>query len=269
VPNEIDRAGLQLEFDDRFDGPRLDESKWLPYYLPQWASRERTRARAETGDGLVLRIDADQQPWAPDLDGPLRVTSLQTGVRSGQLGSGDGQLRFREGLLVTEFQPEQRLYTPRYGMVEVRAKAIAEPNVMVAMWLVGFEPTPEESGELCVMEIYGSEVEPGRALVGTGVHPWSDPELTEDFAKVELAGDATDWHDYAVAWSPGRSDFFIDGELVRTCLQAPAYPLQLMLDVYEFEPGGVYPKRFEVQRVRGWRWADAPSGLRGSATARA
>lgn len=251
----MDRDDLVLELDDRFEGDEPDPAVWLPFYLPQWASRAHTRARLETGRGLTLLITEDQQPWAPAYDGALRVSNLQTGVRSGPVGSGDGQLRFRDDLVVSEAQPEQRLYTPTYGRVEVRAKAIAAPNVMVAFWMIGFEDEPHRSGELCVMEIFGNEVEPGRALVGMGVHPWHDPDLTEDFEKIELVGDATDWHDFAVEWMPGRSDFFLDGRLVKQSPQAPAYPLQLMLDVYEFTPGGSYPKRFEVARVRGWRRA--------------
>jgi len=176
----MDRSGYRLDFEDRFD--TLDETRWFPHYLPQWASRETTRARYETGDGFRLLIDDDQDPWAPQYDGPLRVTNLQTGVRSGPVGSGDGQLRFREGLVVSEAQPVQQLYTPTYGLVEIQASAIAESNCMVALWMIGFEALPHESGEICVMEIFGSEVAPDRASVGMGIHPWHDPSLTDDFA---------------------------------------------------------------------------------------
>lgn len=252
----LSRESLVLEFEDRFDGEQLDRSKWLPYYLPQWASRERTLARAETGAGLTLLIAEDQPPWSPEYDGPLRVTNLQTGVRSGPVGSHDGQLRFRPEVVVREEQPTERLYTPSSGLVEVRAKAIAEPEVMVALYLIGFESRPEESGEICVMEIFGREVTADGALVGMGIHPWYDPALQEDFEKVRLEGDATDWHDYAVEWMPGRTDFYLDERLVRSLPQSPHYPMQLMLDIYEFEPGGDYPKRFEVAHVRGWHRGD-------------
>lgn len=238
----------------------LDETRWLPYYLPQWASRERTRARYETGDGLTLLIAEDQQPWAPEYDGPLRVTNLQTGVRSGPRGSGDGQLRFRDGLVVSEAQPREALYTPTYGRVEIRASAVAEANCMVALWMIGFEDSPRESGEICVMEIFGSEVESGRAAVGMGIHPWHDPDLTDDFEKVELVGDTTEPHTYTVEWMPGETTWQIDGHRVKTSSQAPAYPMQLMLSIYEFEPGGRYPKRFHVDYVKGWSLAPGSVG---------
>lgn len=246
----LDRTGYTLDFEDRF--ATLDESRWLPFYLPQWASRAGTRARYEVGDGLCLLIEEDQPPWAPQYDGPLRVSNLQTGVRSGPLGSHDGQLRFKPDVTVSEEQTTQQLYTPTYGLVEVRSRAIPEPHCMVALWLIGFEQQPHESGELCVMEIFGSEIEGDRAKVGMGIHPWFDPALTEEFEKVELVGDATAAHTYSVEWMPGRTNFYLDELLVKTCAQAPDYPLQLMLDVYEFEPGGEYPKRFHVEFVRGW-----------------
>lgn len=246
----IDRSGYTLDFDDRFES--LDESRWLPFYLPQWASREATRTRYEVGEGLSLLIEEHQKPWAPEYDGPLRVSNLQTGIRSGPLGSHDGQLRFTPEVVVSEVQEAHSLYTPTYGLVEVRSRAIAEANCMVALWMIGFEEQPHESGEICVMEIFGSEIESGRAQVGMGIHPWHDPALVDDFEKIELVGDATQAHTYSVEWMPGLTRFYLDDALVKTSRQAPTYPMQLMLDVYEFEPGGEYPKRFEVEFVRGW-----------------
>jgi hypothetical protein len=249
----LDRSGYELEFEDTFRASDLDTTKWLPYYLPQWASREHTRARYETGEGLTLLIDEDQLPWAPQYDGPLRVTNLQTGVRSGPLGSYDGQLRFRPEVTVSEEQEAVQLYTPTYGIVEARLRAHPDPNCMVALYLIGFEERPHESGEICIVEIFGDDL--GRSTVG--IHRWHDPALLEDVEKAPIPGDSTQFHEYAARWEPGRTEFFTDGELVKSIDQAPDYPMQLMLDIYEFEPGGEYPKRFQVDWVRGWRRADA------------
>jgi hypothetical protein len=38
-------VGYELEFEDSFNGDALDERRWLPYYLPQWSTRERAAAR--------------------------------------------------------------------------------------------------------------------------------------------------------------------------------------------------------------------------------
>ena len=248
---------FELEFEDTFSGEELDRSHWLPYYLPQWSSRERSAARYELRDGgLHLRIDADQEPWCPELDGAVRVSSLQTGCFAGPLGSGIGQHRFHPDAVVTEEQEDVRLYTPLYGRIEVRAKALDDPSAMVALWVIGFEDEPTRSGEICVCEIFGSEVGPDEALVGMGVHPFGDPSLVDDFAKVRLAIDARRFHVYAAEWTPAGITFLVDGEPVRTVDQSPDYPMQLMLNVYEFEPDpdpGHYPKEFVVDYVRGYQ----------------
>jgi hypothetical protein len=267
----LDRRGYVLEFDSDFDGTGagpggLDTGQWLPHYLPQWSSREASRARYSIADGLLtLRIDADQPPWSPEYDGTLRVSNLQTAVRSGPVGSGSGQHPFRGDLVVREAQEPQLLYTPHYGLIEVRARASSDPHSMVALWMIGVEPEPEQSAEICVMEIFGSEVGQQSARVGMGVHPFNDPAIVDDFGTVTLAGDATEFHVYSAEWSPRGVRFYIDGLLVRETVQSPRYPMQLMLDIFHFPPsdggedaagGGDYPKEFQIDWVRGY----APPG---------
>jgi Glycosyl hydrolases family 16 len=253
-------VGYELEFEDTFDGDALDTRRWLPHYLPQWSSREASAARYTIGGGVLrLRIEADQQPWCPDLDGEVRVSSLQTGVFAGPVGSGIGQHRFNPAAVVRQAQRNARLYTPRYGYVELRAKATDDPACMVALWMIGYEDEPSRSAEICVCEIFGRSVGPDTAAVGMGVHPFGDPSISDDFAAVTLPIDAREFHVYAADWSPDHVDFLVDGELVRTVGQSPAYPMQLMLGIYEF-PGdrggdypGDYPKEFTVDYVRGYR----------------
>lgn len=143
-------------FQDDFSGDHLAGSRWFPYYLPHWSSRARTASQyALTQPGLQLLIHEHQLPWNPAFDGDLKVSSLQTGSFSGPLGSSAGQLHFRPGLVFSEEQPTQRLYTPQSGWIETRLKAIALPGYMVALWMIGFEEHPEESGEICICEIFG------------------------------------------------------------------------------------------------------------------
>ncbi len=147
----------ELEFDETFEGDSLDLTRWLPYYLPHWSSRERSAARYEIGGGVLrLLIEADQEPWSPELDGKTRVSSLQTGAFAGPVGSATGQHRFSADSVVREEQPNLRLYTPQYGRIELRARASDDPRTMVALWLIGYEDEPERSAEICVCEIFGS-----------------------------------------------------------------------------------------------------------------
>ncbi len=81
---ELKRSRYELEFEDGFESGELDTRRWLPYYLPHWSSRERSAARYAIEDGcLQLLIEEDQQPWCPELDGEVRVSSLQTGLFCG------------------------------------------------------------------------------------------------------------------------------------------------------------------------------------------
>ena len=252
------------EFDDHFDGPLLDP-RWLPHYLPQWSSRERSAARYELvdGGGLRLLIEKDQPPWCPELDGDVRVSSLQTGVFAGPLGSDVGQHRFHPRAVVTEAQPEARLYTPQYGRIEVGMRALDDPRCMCALWMIGYEGEPERSAEICVSEIFGRDVGPAGAKVGMGVHPFGDPRIADEFAAEPLAIDVREPHVYAADWTPEHVAFSIDGEHVKTVGQSPAYPMQLMLGIYEFpdERGGdrgTYPKVFHVDHVRVSRFVPKP-----------
>ena len=243
----LDRSPFELEFDGS------TPENWLPFYLPQWSSRERTATRVSFNP-LELRIDEDQLPWAPEYDGGLRVSNLQTGVRSGPVGSDSGQHPFREGLIVREHQPEQRIYTPHFGLIEARVSAVADPNCMVALWMIGFEDAPNRSGEICIFEIFGNEVQAGSAaIVGLGVHPFRDPSLEDDFARIPLIADVRQPHTYSAVWHPGGVEFYIDDTRVFETSQSPDYPMQLMLNIYEGEPGGAYPKRFPIEFVRGYR----------------
>lgn len=103
----------RLLFEDDFDGPVLDTGKWLPFYLPRWSGRESSRASHDVRDGVLrLYVAEDQRPWCPEFDGDARVSNLQTGHFSGELGSRVGQHRFREGLIVREAIPPARLFLP-------------------------------------------------------------------------------------------------------------------------------------------------------------
>jgi hypothetical protein len=255
------KDGYELAFEDSFDEATLDQTRWLPHYLPQWSSREASAARYRLGDGaLRLIIEADQPPWCPEFDGQTKVSSLQTGVFAGPVGSTVGQSRFNPDLVVRQAQDDSRLYTPQYGLFELRAKAIEDPRCMVALWMIGYEDEPDRSAEICICEIFGRDVGAGRAGVGMGLHPFGDPRIRDEFSVEDLAIDIRDFHLYAAEWTPEYVAFFVDHRLVKLVEQSPAYPMQFMLGLYEFpddgqapEPAHPYPKQFVVDYFRGYR----------------
>ncbi len=143
-----------------------------------------------------------------------------------------------EGQLVREDQPRFEGWLMSSGRVDIRARMSLSARSMAALWMSGFEDDPdqEQCGEICVFEIFGNavHVDPPSAEVGVGIKPFRDPQLVEDFAAPRLPIDVTLPHNFAVSWDAREAVFTVDGEIVRSCPQPPAYPLQLMLAVFDF-----------------------------------
>ncbi len=248
-----------LPFTDSFDGADLDPATWVPHYLPQWSSRAASAAAYEVaGSCLRLYLPEDHPLWCPDDHSPLRVSGVQSGVFSGPVGSTVGQQPVRPGAVVREEQPAHWGWTPRYGRLEMRARATLTPRSMAAWWLVGLEDRPERCAELCVMEVFGDALGSGpgggpSAAVGMGTHPFRDPRMVEDFAAPRLDLDVAEFHTYAVDWRPDGADLLVDGDVVRTVHVTPDYPMQTMLAVFDFPekavPGEPYT---EPELVLDW-----------------
>ena len=92
-----------------------------------------------------------------------------------------------------------------------------------------------------------------------GIHPFGDPATTDDFSTETLAMDATAFHTYAAEWTPTYVAFYVDDGLLKVSWKSPNYPMQFMVNIYEFadgevlEPAEAYPKEFVVDFFRGYR----------------
>jgi Glycosyl hydrolases family 16 len=253
-----ERGRYVPEFAEDFTSGGLAPDRWVDHYLPHWTTPDRSGARYDLEAGFLrLRIDADQPPWRAE-DGEMRVSNVQTGTFSGPVGSPIGQHRHRPDLEVRTPQPARRLYTPTFGLFDAVLRASSDPSCMLAFWLVGYEEHPEASGEICVAELYGNAIGSRLSRVRIGIKAHNDPRLHEDMEEVTLHLDATSWHTYSAEWTPQRIRFFVDDRLVRTVHQHIDYPLQLMVDLFEFPASpdrdpAVYPKVGDVKAVYGHR----------------
>jgi hypothetical protein len=248
-------------FADDFDGPGLDPAAWVPHYLPQWSSRAASAAVYEiAGSELRLTIPPEHGIWCEGAhEPPIRVSGIQSGVFSGPVGSGVGQQPF-DGAVVREVQETMWGWTPYRGRLEIRARMDVSPRSMAAVWMVGLEDAPDRCAEICVFEVFGDAITDGEggptAAVGMGVHPFRDPAVTEEWSADRVAIDVRKAHDYAAEWREGRVDFLIDGMPVKTVGQAPDYPMQMMVAVFDFPekaaaaPEGHVPM-LAVDHVRG------------------
>ncbi|MFW9969685.1 MAG: glycoside hydrolase family 16 protein [Candidatus Odinarchaeota archaeon] len=262
--NPLEKAGYTLEFNDEFEGSTLDTNKWIPFYLPHWSSRAQSKANYHFNDGkLVLQITKEQQPWCPEFDGEVRCSSFQTGEFAGSLGSRLGQHRFSNTLVVREEQKNVRKYTPKYGYFELRAKGLKTSANHVALWMIGYEDSPEKSSEIAIFELVGSHASSGSSGVRYGVHPWGDPNIQDEFYEDFFDINITQYHIYGLEWTPTHLDFYIDNIKIRTINQSPQYPMQFLLSIFEhrfegawtgqYNPNDPYPKKFIIDYFRAYQ----------------
>jgi hypothetical protein len=232
-----------MEFADDFDGSDLDRGAWLPHYLPHWSSRAASAATyAVEASELRLTIPREQGLWCEGVhEPPLRVSGVQSGEHPGQQA-------FRDGLEVREDQPTWWGCTPHHGRIEIRARMDLGPRSMGSVWLAGIEDDPGRSGEICVFEVFGDAPD----AIGMGIKPFRDQALVWDFEAPRLPIDVSEPHEYVADWRLGRVDFSVDGERVRTVAQAPDYPVQFMVAVFDFpaRPGPDHVPVLAIDRVR-------------------
>lgn len=259
-----DVQSLSLKFCERFTEGTLSTSRWVPHYLPHRTTPERSVASYTVNDGeLNLQILAEQPAWLPS-DSMLRVSNLQTGSFSGALGSNRGQHRHRSNLMVQTPQPTTRLYAPKApARVEAKLRATADPTCMLAFWLYGFEENSgEESGEICVVELFGDRTASSENRAGAelsiGVKAHSDPSLNDEMEKIVIEGfDACEWHTYAAEWDANEVRFYVDERLVKVVRQRFIYEMQLTVSLFEFPIEGKkrdanqYPKMGYVKDILG------------------
>ena len=262
--NPLEKTGYTLEFNDEFDGPNIDTDKWVPFYLPHWSSRAQSAPNYYFEDGnLILQITKDQQAWCPEFDGEVRCSSIQSGEFAGSLGSKLGQLRFSSVCVVREAQPNVRKYTPQYGYFELRAKGINTSANHTALWMIGYEDSPERSGEIAICELVGSQTNSTSSGLRFGVHPWGDQNIKDEFYEEFLNIDTTQYHIYGLDWAPTHLDFYVDNVKTKTINQSPKYPMQFMLGIYEhpfegawtgnYDPSAPYPKKFTLDYFRAYQ----------------
>lgn len=130
---------------------------------------------------------------------------------------------------------------------------------MLAIWLVGFEEaSPHESGEICIAELFGTAIGQQHSQVRLGVKAHHDPRLHTAMIDLVLDLNAADEHTYAAEWDAHSVRFYVDDLLVHMVPQGLNYPLQLMVDLFEFPADDQrdvadYPKSAKVRAVRGYQ----------------
>ncbi|MEK3921023.1 carbohydrate binding domain-containing protein [Paenibacillus sp. FSL K6-2393] len=186
----------ELVWNDEFNGPSIDSSKWTVQ---------------DTG----LVYNNEMQYYSPD---NTRITKdqnrsvLQIEAKKGEKNGKD----YSSGKLISMGKGDWT-----YGKVVVRAKLPIEKGMWPAIWMM---PTDEvhyggwpASGEIDIMELIGGK-ESNNKVYSTlhydsvkpdGSHGHDQGSLT--LPKGETFAD--DYHDFQVEWLPGMIRFYVDGKL--------------------------------------------------------
>lgn len=259
--NSQEKDGYYLDFSDEFNGTELDKSKWTDYYLPNWAeNKESAKANYRFEDGtLVEYITEDQKPWSPEHDGRVRSSAIMSFDKS--------WIHNFSGTTDNKERDTWYGYKTKYGYFEMRAKlADCGGGGNQAWWMVGMQQDTDdwfnskETGEIDILETFFSTPNTWRIAS----YGWNDPNfqtswyLSED--EVPSGDPTSEFHLYAMEWSPSSLKFYYDNQLYKVIYDSPDYEMGTILNIYTDAGSGahndVWPKEWAIDYLRVWKPTD-------------
>ncbi|MFB2121681.1 glycoside hydrolase family 16 protein [Parapedobacter sp. 2B3] len=261
--NVIDGHRYALVWQDEFDtGDRPDTANWLyedgfirnheaQYYTGRPANARVQggnlviEAHLETMDNAAF-VDTADQDWRKNIE----------------------QARFTSASLQT-----MSLHDWQYGHIEVRAMLPSGVGLWPAIWMLG-QNRPEVGwpacGEIDIMEHVGYEPD---SIFGT-VHTQAYNHIrnTQVGRKIAIENPYTEFHVYAITWTPDKIDFLLDGEVYHSFANQNLgvdewpfdQPFYLKLNVAvggglggrQGIDDGVFPQQMKVDYVRVYQRVD-------------
>ena len=230
--------GYGLVFEDSFDGPALDRSRWnVELHEPGWVNEE-WQEYADSEENIFLR------------DGRLLIRPVKTVHK-------DGKVSYTSGRISTQNKQD---FT--YGLFEARLKVPKGKGFLPAFWLM---TTDEDKygqwpvcGEIDMMEIKGDQT---RTNHGT-LHYGLPHEQNQGTAALSQGDFSEEFHNFALVWEPEVIRWYVDGRLFHQAVQWPSAPfhhdMYLILNLavggnwvgYPDETTDFTHAAFEVEYVR-------------------
>ena len=244
---------------DEFNGPALDESKWLiqgkdGIFKSKWIGRAPSQfstKNVRVEDGL-LKL---QTRWEPDFPFATKLDMSFPGK--------DGKGRAYENLTTAAVIAKNEF---RYGYMEIRCKA-ANASITSSFWGTG------KGSELDVFEFVGAPSKPEEKNVErrfqSNIIDWSQKEKGErrkwrgkhffDWRPVDA------FHVYGCEWNEKEIKFFADGKQIQAITRQElgegwvlTQPLALWVDSETFPWDGLpkkedLPADFEIDYIRVWQ----------------
>lgn len=229
VPNEIvvdssSNTTPHIIFNDEFNIPRLDISKWTTELT--WGRINPPELQYYTPDGFTFE------------DGALHIIANKTPLNGMEYTSG----------VITTHQSFQ--FT--YGQVEARLRVPAGQGLWPALWLLDYNGS---ANEIDILEILGNQPD----ILYMAMHyPDSNGESQNTMESYAGPDFSADYHIFSVDWSPTAVIWYVDGiERYRMTDHVPTQPMYLIINlaVGGDWPGApddttIFPASFDIDYIR-------------------
>ena len=246
-PNPLEKEGYRLIFHDEFDGEKINTDKWIPEYLPSWPKDRSVCAPTYEMKNGIIRLIIDKNS-KNEFDKGMHISGFMSASRTG----------------LHHYDPKKKaLHQIKTEATQItlclRAKMQDGGGVHCAWWLIGFEDDPNQSCEIDIFEILGTDIN----RIWSTVHSWKDSTIqyhTEHpwFANKKLA---EEFHIYGFDWTPEDVTVYVDGIQVMKHKAAITYPLIQIISFYDnrkakdgwtgtYDPTIPYPKSFDIDYIR-------------------
>ncbi len=232
-PVANDAQASDLLFADEFNAGKLDRSKWNVIGPEFWVNNEQ--------QAYVDSPETIHELPAGSVDGTDDGVLVLQPIFSKDYKTPSG----RTADFVSGRIESQGKFDFTYGRAVARIKMRDAEGVWPAFWLLGNGAWPE-TGEIDIMEYVGEPDWTGVALHGKG---YSGETPFVDKQYFPPGTDVTQWHEYAVEWTPEQIRFLVDGRLTYRVTRAMVEhygkwnfdnPKYVILN---FALGGAYPHK--------------------------
>lgn len=229
--------GRVIFFED-FSGPGLDRTKWNAEVTGMHVNDE---LQAYVDSAAVIRFASGAEAGGAD-NGALLLRPVYS---PGYTTSDGRKFDFISGRINTRGKMDFS-----YGTAAARIKVTAGAGLWPAWWMLGNDAWPE-TGEIDIMEYVGETDWVSAAVHGKG---YSGDAGLVNRLYFPANNDATQWHVYAVDWTPDSLVFKYDNvPMFRVTKPMTSFfgnwafdtPKYLILN---FAVGGVYP--FKINGIR-------------------
>ncbi len=189
IGSDINRTGYTEVWKDDFNGTSLNREDWnVETHEPGWVNAE-LQAYVDSPDNIQVK------------DGKLIIKPIQSQDENGNKTYTSGRVN------------TQGKHDFTYGLFEARAKVPAGKGYLPAFWMM---PTNEnlygqwpKCGEIDIMEVMGHETDKVYGTIHYG-NPHGQRQTTKKLAS-DIADFASEYHDFAVEWEPGKIVWYVDG----------------------------------------------------------